>query len=116
MAEVKFRVLFWASTNGEKPVAEWMKGLETRDRVYVGDLLRDLALDGPLARPKAFKHLDGSLWEIRDLRSPGPGFRVYFGFDGDVICLVVSAGDKSSQRRDIELAKKRLSTVERDEK
>ncbi len=112
MGETNFRVLFWVSETCEKPVAEWMKGLETRDRIYLGDLLRDLAIDGPLARPKVFKHLVGALWECRDLRSPGPGFRVYFGFDGRVICVVVAAGDKSSQRRDIELAKKRLRMTE----
>ena len=114
MVEVSFRVLFWVSTTGEKPVADWMKTLESKDRVYLGDLLRDLAVDGPLARPKVFKHLEGSLWECRDLRKPGPGFRVYFGFDGQVICVVVAAGDKSSQRRDIELAKRRLRMTEVD--
>lgn len=114
MGDTTFRVLFWVSATGEKPVADWMKTLESKDRIYLGDLLRDLAMDGPLARPKVFKHLEGGLWECRDLRRPGPGFRVYFGFDGHVICLVVAAGDKSSQRRDLELAKKRLRMSEGD--
>jgi hypothetical protein len=65
--EVSFRVLFWVSAIGEKPVADWMKTLESKDRVYFGDL-----------------------------------------------CVVVAAGDKSSQRRDIELAKKRLRMTEVD--
>ncbi len=112
MGETNFRVLFWGSESGDKPVADWMKSLETRDRIYVGDLLRDLAFDGPLSRPKVFKHLLGSLWECRDLRRPGPGFRIYFGFDGFVICVVVAAGNKNSQKRDIELAKKRLRIME----
>ncbi len=71
-------------------------------------LFRDLANDGPGSRPKVFKHLDRELWEIRDLRSPGPGFRVYFGFDGKVIVVVVAAGTKDSQQRDILTAKERL--------
>ena len=71
-------------------------------------LFQDLAKDGPSSRPKVFKHLDGSLWEIRDLRSPGPGFRVYFGFDGTTFVVVVASGNKDSQSRDIELAKERL--------
>jgi hypothetical protein len=89
-----------------------MKGLTVADRIYLGDLLRDLAHGGPRARPKVFKHLAGLLWECRDLRSPGPGFRIYFGFDGEVICIVVAAGNKSSQSRDIATAKKRLKMKE----
>ncbi len=104
-----YRVLFWVSGNGEKPVAKWMKKLSKEDQRYLGDLLRDLAIDGPYSRPKVFKHLDGDLWEIRDLRT-GAGYRIYFGFDGfNIVCLVVNAGDKRSQDRDIELAKRRLS-------
>ena len=35
----------------------------------------------------------------------GPGYRVYFAEDGDTIVLLLCGGDKSSQSRDIELAK-----------
>jgi len=110
----KYQVLFWSTEEGVKPVARWMLTLEQKDRVYIGGLLRDLANDGPFCRPKCFKHLEGPLWEIRDLRSPGPGYRVYFGFDGRIVCLVVNSGDKHSQARDIELVKKRLKIKERD--
>ncbi len=88
-----------------------MKTLSTEDRKYLGGLLRDLAYDGPLSRPKFFKHLNEQLWEIRDLRK-GAGFRIYFGFDGKTICIVVHAGEKSSQARDIKLAKVRLRQLE----
>ena len=59
---------------------------------------------------KKVKHLEQDLWEIRDIRT-GPGYRIYFGFDGNAICIVVQAGDKSSQERDILTAKKRLEDV-----
>jgi len=112
MQQCDYRVIFWENDNGEKPVAKWLKELKNKkDKIFLGDLLRDLAFDGPNSKPKVFKHLEGKLWEIRDLRSPGPGFRIYFGFDGDIICLVVNAGDKSSQDRDIELARRRLKGV-----
>ncbi len=108
--ETMYRVKFWTNQAGVKPVAKWLKSLKNEDdREYLGDLLRELACDGPFYHPRVFKHLEKSLWEIKDLRSPGPGFRIYFGFDGKYICLVVAAGDKKSQKRDIELAKSRLN-------
>jgi putative addiction module killer protein len=36
----------------------------------------------------------------------GPGYRVYFVRDGRTVYLLLTGGDKSSQRRDIERAKK----------
>jgi putative addiction module killer protein len=107
----RYEVYFWVNEKGRKPVADWMKTLSIEDRKYLGGLLRDLAYDGPMARPKCFKNLDAQLWEIRDLRK-GAGFRIYFGFDGKTICIVVNAGNKSSQTRDISLAKERLSQLE----
>lgn len=110
-AVARFKVVFWENDKGEKPVAAWLNDLSEKDRRYLGDIFFDLAMDGPYARPKVFKHLDGLLWEIKDKRSPGPGYRIYFGFDGEIVCLVLHAGDKSSQDRDIKLAAKRLEAV-----
>lgn len=36
----------------------------------------------------------------------GPGYRVYFARRGDVLVILLCGGDKSSQRRDIEKAKR----------
>ena len=35
----------------------------------------------------------------------GPGYRIYFGQIGNTLVLLLCAGDKTSQTRDIELAK-----------
>ena len=106
-----YKVYFWTSQSGKKPVAEWLKALPKEDKLYLGNLIKDLAYDGPYARPKCFKHFKQALWEIRDLRK-GAGYRIYFGFDGESICLVVHAGSKKSQDRDIELALERIKSVE----
>lgn len=43
---------------------------------------------------------------VHELRIPfGPGFRVYFGREGDSIVILLSGGDKSTQGRDIDRAK-----------
>ena len=112
MVKSNYSLFFWVNESGQKPVAEWMKELPSKDKVYFAGLFRDLATDGPTSRPKAFKHLEGALWEVRDLRRPGPGYRVYFVFDGHSIVVVVAAGNKDSQERDINLAKQRLKEIQ----
>jgi len=41
----------------------------------------------------------------------GPGYRVYFVRDGRTVTLLLTGGDKSSQRRDIERAKKMAKSL-----
>jgi len=36
----------------------------------------------------------------------GPGYRVYFGRDGDILVILLTGGTKKRQQRDIETAKK----------
>ncbi|MBC7421493.1 MAG: type II toxin-antitoxin system RelE/ParE family toxin [Bdellovibrio sp.] len=51
-----------------------------------------------------YKALGTGLFELKfDF---GPGYRIYFAVDGGVVILLLSGGDKSPQRRDIEKARK----------
>lgn len=52
------------------------------------------------------KHFDG----ISEMRIDyGPGYRVYVARKGNTLYLLLSGGDKSSQQKDIEKAKKILA-------
>lgn len=43
---------------------------------------------------------------VKELRIPkGPGYRIYFGEDGDTIVILLTGGGKGSQKKDIEKAK-----------
>jgi putative addiction module killer protein len=46
---------------------------------------------------------------VRELRvHVGPGYRVYFAQTGRIVLLLLCGGDKSTQKRDIERAKRLL--------
>ncbi|MDO8359090.1 MAG: type II toxin-antitoxin system RelE/ParE family toxin [Devosia sp.] len=50
---------------------------------------------------------------VSELRiDTGPGYRVYFTIVGDAIIVLLCAGDKTSQPRDIALAKTLAATAE----
>lgn len=52
------------------------------------------------------KPLEGSLYEIKF--DYGPGYRIYYSRMGSEIHLLLIGGDKSSQQRDIEAARRLL--------
>jgi putative addiction module killer protein len=43
----------------------------------------------------------------------GPGYRVYFGLDGDTLVILLGGGTKKQQQRDIEIAKSRWTDYKR---
>ncbi len=56
---------------------------------------------------------DGNLGKVRGLGGGlsemkidhGPGYRVYFTYDGPLLVVLLAGGDKSSQERDIKKAR-----------
>ena len=53
-----------------------------------------------------FKAIDRNLFELRFFF--GAGLRIYYTIQGDCIVLLLVGGDKSTQRKDIEKARKLL--------
>jgi putative addiction module killer protein len=49
------------------------------------------------------KSLGGGLYELRI--AFGPGYRIYFIFEDDVLVVLLTGGDKASQKRDIAAAR-----------
>ncbi|HEX9965651.1 MAG TPA: type II toxin-antitoxin system RelE/ParE family toxin [Allosphingosinicella sp.] len=59
------------------------------------------------------RSLGGGLHELRV--DYGPGYRIYFVLRGDDLVLLVSGGDKSRQRNDIERARRIAAAWEADD-
>ncbi len=85
--------------SGASPYVEWLAALDrkTRERILsrVGRLKCGQFGD--------FKALEGGLYELRLVF--GPGYRVYFGELRGKVILLLTGGDKSTQKRDIKMAK-----------
>ncbi len=87
--------------DGSNPFQEWLsklKDVQTRARIRVR-LNRIRMGNFGDCRPVG----EG----VHEFRIPfGPGFRVYFGNDGPTVVILLCGGEKKSQPRDIETAKK----------
>jgi len=89
----------YLTEDGRCPFDEWMQGLrDMKTRAVINARLLRL-MQGNLGDCKG---VGGGVKELRiDF---GPGFRVYFGEDGDTLVILLCGGDKKSQRRDIDAA------------
>ena len=86
--------------SGKSPFGAWLEGLKDRQaRAAIRKRLNRIRL-GNLGDSKPLG--DG----VHELRIDfGPGYRVYYGIDGDTVVVLLCGGDKSSQTRDIAKAK-----------
>ena len=56
-----------------------------------------------------YKQIDANLYERRF--TIGKGYRIYYTIQGETLVLLLNAGDKSKQAKDIELAKIYLTNI-----
>ena len=101
MKEIKFYKL----PNDKEPVKEWLLDLDKSLRVKVIRRIERIYDDNF----GDYKQLDSNLFELRFIF--GKGYRVYYTIQNDVIVLLLNAGDKSKQSKDIELAKTYLKNI-----
>lgn len=86
--------------------ATWLGKLRDRQgRLRILARLRRLA-DG---NPGDYRSVGDGVLELRMMF--GPGYRAYFTYKDDVVVLLLVGGDKSSQARDIEVAKQLAGQV-----
>lgn len=88
---------------GRSPFGRWFDELDTAAAARVTTALARIAL-GNLSNVKGVG--EGVLEVKIDF---GPGYRIYFGKDGDALVILVGGGTKATQPADISLARQRWS-------
>lgn len=91
----------YVTEKGKCPFDDWFDGLRDKrtQAIVLTRLNRVVQGNFGLCR-----QLSGSISELKiDF---GPGYRVYFAEDGQTIVVLLCGGDKSTQAKDIEIAKK----------
>ena len=89
---------YYQTGNGKSPFEEWFSGLDAQAAAKVTKALVRLE-QGNLANAKG---VGQGVLEYRI--DWGPGYRVYFGRDGDVLVILLTGGTKKRQQRNIETA------------
>jgi putative addiction module killer protein len=91
-------VLEYLDRTGSSPFAAWFQRLDAAAAAKVTTALRQLEL-GHFSNVKG---VGAGVFEYRiDF---GPGYRVYFGKDGDAVVILLCGGTKKRQDRDIAMA------------
>ena len=94
------KLFIYETQEGRRPYSEWLEGL--RDSKTRG-IIRARLNRVRLGNFGDCKSVGEGVFEFRiDL---GPGFRIYFGKEGQDIVLLLCGGTKRTQVSDIELAK-----------
>lgn len=101
----KWRLRRYVDPKGSEPFSDWLNKLDTT----AGRRIRVLLARVEAGNLSALKWLGGGLGEIKiDI---GPGYRVYVTRQGSDELVLLAGGDKSSQERDIRLAKSFMSVL-----
>jgi putative addiction module killer protein len=89
---------YYVYPDGQSPFEKWFAGLDAPARAKVTTALVRLE-QGNLSNVKG---VGEGVLEYRI--NFGPGYRVYFGRDGDVLVILLTGGTKKRQQRDIAAA------------
>ncbi len=100
MNEAQIEILEYLTEDNRNPFRKWLEGLRDRQaRAKVRVRLNRIRLGN-------FGDCKSVGGGVNELRIPyGPGYRVYFGRQGNTVVILLCGGDKKTQPKDIALAK-----------
>jgi putative addiction module killer protein len=102
-----FELRYYVDSDKASPFEHWFSDLDAAAAAKVSVALARLE-QGAVSSVKGVG--DGVLEFKIDW---GPGYRVYFGRDGEALIVLLTGGTKHRQRRDIEVAKAHCADYKR---
>lgn len=96
------KIVNYVTNTGKEPFNDWLQKLDSGTRAIIRTRINRLRL-GNFGDCKRIKNGEG-IWELRI--DYGSGYRVYLGKKGTVLVILLLGGDKGTQDRDIEKAKR----------
>ena len=60
----RLNAVFYATSSGNEPVREWLKGMPKQDRRTIGEDIAYVQYKWPIGKPRV-DHLRGAIWEVR---------------------------------------------------
>ena len=96
------KIIIYSTKTGKEPYSDWQDGLDKQIRAIVRNRLERIRL-GNFGKVKAIKG-SKDIWEI--ILDVGPGYKIYYGTKEKTVILLLVGGEKKSQERDIEKAKR----------
>jgi putative addiction module killer protein len=110
MSTIEYTILIYQTERGKVPFSQWLEGIKDK-KVKASIDLRvkrlSLGLFGDC------KSCGNDIYELRI--HLGAGYRVYYGLDGETVVVLLTGGDKSTQSKDIQKAKKYFSNYRSDD-
>ena len=95
------QIKYFVKENGKSPFENWFNKLDSSVQAVVARIIQRVAKG---EAKKSIKALKNGILEIKIPK--GPGYRVYFTEDKEGLMLLLLGGDKKTQNRDIDKAKK----------
>lgn len=110
----RLQAVFYQTEAGTQPVLDWLRALEAKDRLIIGQDIRTVELGWPIGMPVC-RPLERGLYEVRSSIQAGKvEARVYFTITaGLMVLLHYQQGHKARQAADIATARKNLRAYHR---
>ena len=88
----------YLDTKGRSPYAAWFDNLNAEAAAKIATAVTRISLGN-------FSNVEGVGHGVFEYKLDfGPGYRVYFGKDGETLVILLGGGTKKRQQRDIEAA------------
>jgi len=103
-----WKIEYWSEGENKSPVEKWLSKL---DRDHFKSIYKEIVFlkkEGNEIKLPHSKALGRGLFELRDRNF---GYRIYYGFQGKNLIILLTAGDKTSQEKDIKVARERLLKI-----